>query len=61
MPSYPLPADREDTVIQRVLIRHGVTRDQIALLVTDLRRSVEHLAAHPQPVTDSAPRSGFHH
>lgn len=61
VPSYPLPADRQDTVIQRVLIRHGVTRDQIALLVTDLRRAVEHLTAHPQPVPATEPRSGFHH
>lgn len=61
VPSYPLPADREDTVIQRVLIRHGVTRDQIALLVADLRRSVDHLSSTPQPVPSAAPRSGFHH
>ncbi|MFJ3876229.1 glutamate decarboxylase [Streptomyces sp. NPDC090077] len=61
VPSYPLPADRQDTVVQRVLIRHGVTRDQIALLVEDLRRAVEHLAATPQPVPATAPRSGFHH
>ncbi|RSS50189.1 glutamate decarboxylase [Streptomyces sp. WAC07061] len=61
VPSYPLPADRQDTVVQRVLIRHGVTRDQTALLVDDLRRAVEHLTATPQPVPATAPRSGFHH
>ncbi|GAA3373758.1 glutamate decarboxylase [Streptomyces racemochromogenes] len=61
VPSYPLPADRQDTVVQRVLIRHGVTRDQTALLVDDLRRAVEHLTATPQPVPAAAPRSGFHH
>ncbi|MEU9714292.1 glutamate decarboxylase [Streptomyces sp. NPDC047976] len=61
VPSYPLPADRQDTVVQRVLIRHGVTRDQTALLVADLRRAVEHLTATPQPVPATAPRSGFHH
>ncbi|NXY92980.1 glutamate decarboxylase [Streptomyces sp. BR123] len=61
VPSYPLPADRDDTVVQRVLIRHGVTRDQIALLVEDLRRAVEHLKAAPPPKPAVAPRSGFHH
>lgn len=61
VPTYPLPADRQDTVMQRVLIRHGVTRDQIALLVSDLRAAVEHLVAHPQPVPTTEPRSGFHH
>ncbi len=61
MPSYPLPAARDDTVIQRVLIRHGVTRDQIALLVQDLRQAVDHLTATPPPVPATEPRSGFHH
>lgn len=61
VPSYPLPAARDDTVIQRVLIRHGVTRDQIALLVTDLRNAVDHLTATPPPTPATEPRSGFHH
>ncbi|MER5728223.1 glutamate decarboxylase [Streptomyces sp. NPDC002138] len=60
VPSYPLPADRGETVVQRVLIRHGVTRDQIALLVADMRRAVEHLTKAPPPVA-AAPQSGFHH
>ncbi|MFJ3921952.1 glutamate decarboxylase [Streptomyces sp. NPDC090022] len=62
VPSYPLPPDRQETVIQRVLIRHGVTRDQIELLAADVRRAVEYLTAAPpppSPVTGS--RSGFHH
>ncbi|MET9958345.1 glutamate decarboxylase [Streptomyces sp. NPDC006326] len=61
VPSYPLPADRADTVVQRVLVRHGVTRDQIALLAADVRRAVDHLTANPQPLPATAPRSGFHH
>ncbi|QES46838.1 glutamate decarboxylase [Streptomyces venezuelae] len=63
VPSYPLPADRDDTVIQRVLIRHGVTRDQIALLVEDMRRAIDHLTTTgPRGTGAEAPRqSGFHH
>ncbi|MEU3726811.1 glutamate decarboxylase [Streptomyces sp. NPDC031705] len=61
VPSYPLPADRHETVVQRILIRHGVTRDQTALLVEDLRRAVEHLTAAPQPVPATPPRPAFHH
>lgn len=60
VPSYPLPADRGETVVQRVLIRHGVTRDQIALLVGDLRRAVEHLTKAP-PTAAPTPQPGFHH
>ncbi|MDJ0379927.1 glutamate decarboxylase [Streptomyces sp. G-G2] len=60
VPSYPLPADRGETVVQRVLIRHGVTLDQIALLVNDLRRAVEHLTQAP-PTAVSTQQPGFHH
>ncbi|MEW2417328.1 glutamate decarboxylase [Streptomyces sp. NPDC046866] len=61
VPSYPLPPAQDGTVIQRVLIRHGVTRDQIALLAEDLRRSVEHFKTAPPPPLAEAPRSSFHH
>ncbi|MEO5877947.1 MAG: glutamate decarboxylase [Streptosporangiaceae bacterium] len=60
VPSYPLPADREQTVIQRVMIRHGIGRDEIALLVADLRRSLDHLTRGPNRPSDAA-RTGFHH
>jgi glutamate decarboxylase len=59
VPSYPLPPDRQDTVIQRVLVRHGIGRDKIGLLVDDLERSIDHLSAG-RPSTD-AERTAFHH
>ncbi|MFD4183001.1 glutamate decarboxylase [Rhodococcus sp. NPDC058514] len=58
VPSYPLPANRQETVIQRVLVRHGVSRDETALLAEDLRRSLVRLAAGTP--SDEA-RMGFHH
>ncbi|WP_284574331.1 glutamate decarboxylase [Streptomyces sp. 2P-4] len=61
VPAYPLPARRDDTVIQRVLIRHGVTLDQIALLAEDMRRALDHLREAPPTQPATAPRSGFHH
>jgi glutamate decarboxylase len=58
VPSYPLPADRQETVVQRVLVRHGVDRDEIELLAQDIRRAVTRLTeGRPH---DSA-RVGFHH
>ncbi|MGA4543500.1 glutamate decarboxylase [Uniformispora flossi] len=58
VPSYPLPPDRQDTVIQRVLIRHGVDRDEIDLLADDMRRAIKQLdSGHPH----DAKRGGFHH
>ncbi|HEV7758940.1 MAG TPA: glutamate decarboxylase [Acidimicrobiales bacterium] len=62
VPSYPLPPARQDTVIQRVLVRHGIGRDKIALLLDDLQRSLDTLdryAAGQRP--SDAERTGFHH
>ncbi|WP_419992397.1 glutamate decarboxylase [Streptomyces boninensis] len=59
VPAYPLPAHRDDTIIQRVLIRHGISRDKIALLADDIRTAVERLTAGVGTGTPEQP--GFHH
>jgi glutamate decarboxylase len=57
--SYPLPANREKTIIQRILIRHGVSRDLAQLLLEDLSKAIKHLKEHP--VQHSAAGPTFHH
>ena len=57
--SYPLPANRNTTIIQRILIRHGVSRDLAQLLLDDLARALEHLKANP--VLHSSASPTFHH
>lgn len=57
--SYPLPADRGTVVIQRILIRHGVSRDLAALLLEDLSRALAHLKENPVP--HSTAGATFHH
>jgi len=57
--SYPLPAKRQATVIQRILIRHGVSRDLAQLLLDDLGRALKHLQANPVPHSTAGPT--FHH
>lgn len=47
VPAYSMPAHREDLVIQRILVRHGVSIDLAALLLGDMRRALEHFVAHP--------------
>ncbi|MFJ5551709.1 glutamate decarboxylase [Streptomyces sp. NPDC093225] len=59
VPAYPLPPARDETVIQRVLIRHGITPDKIALLTDDLDAAVKHLLAGPGRA--ATPRPSFHH
>lgn len=62
VPAYSLPANHQDLIIQRVLVRHGVSRDLASLLVEDIKRSLDFFAKHPiiRPLGgDEA--SGFHH
>jgi len=57
--SYPLPADREQVIIQRILIRHGVSRDLAQLLLDDLSKALKHLQENPVPHSVAGPT--FHH
>jgi glutamate decarboxylase len=62
VPAYPLPADCEDVVVQRILVRHGVSRDLAELLVGDLHRALELLDSHPPSRSLSAREAGgFNH
>lgn len=59
VPAYPLPPRRQETVVQRVLIRHGISHDKVELLAADVRAALARLrngAGTPAPH-----RPGFHH
>lgn len=58
VPAYPLPSGRANTVVQRVVVRHGVSRDLAQLLLDDLRGALEDLRRRGG---GAEPRSGFHH
>lgn len=62
VPAYSLPADCQDLVIQRILVRHGVSRDLGSLLLEDMKRAIEHFQRHPikEHMTEEE-ASGFHH
>ncbi|MEA9391171.1 glutamate decarboxylase [Acerihabitans sp. TG2] len=57
--SYPLPMNRQETIVQRILIRHGVSRDLAQLLLEDIKRAIDHLTKNPVP--NSTAKPGFHH
>jgi glutamate decarboxylase len=61
VPSYPLPPERHETVIQRVLVRHGIGRDKVVLLVDDIKRGIDRLSKHGKATTDTGSQIGFHH
>ena len=62
VPAYSMPPAREDLVIQRILVRHGVSRDLAAGLLDDMRAALAHFEKHPvsAPLTDEE-ASGYHH
>jgi glutamate decarboxylase len=62
VPAYSLPADCQEQVIQRILVRHGVSMDLGMLLIGHIRDALEYFKNHPQdtPLTPTE-ASGFHH
>ena len=62
VPAYSLPANRQDLVIQRILVRRGVSRDLASLLVDDMKRSLDFFDKHPVHASMTAKEaSGFKH
>ena len=62
VPAYPLPAHMQDVVIQRILVRHGFSRDMAALFINDVKRAIEYFKNHPvsSPATQKE-SGGYHH
>jgi glutamate decarboxylase len=62
VPAYSLPPNREDLVVQRILVRHGVSRDLADLLLEDIRRSLVLLEKHPaaRPLSENE-AGGYNH
>ena len=56
VPTYPLPENRQDTIVHRILVRHGFSREMARLLVGDIKRSVGALTHESH-----APHTAFHH
>ena len=62
MPACSLPAECENTVVQRILVRHGFGRDEASLLMDDYRAAIAHFGSHPITVPMSEEEAGgFHH
>ena len=60
MPAYRLPANREEVIVQRVVVRNGFTCDLADMLVRDIRRHLEWFASQPGLIAkEESPQ--FHH
>jgi glutamate decarboxylase len=60
VPAYRMPANRQDMILQRVVVRNGFTQDLAGMLLRDIRRHLAWFATQPglKPTMDGA---GFHH
>jgi glutamate decarboxylase len=60
VPTYRMPANRQDAIIQRVVVRNGFTHDLASMLLRDIRRHLDWFATQPgfHPTLDGA---GYHH
>jgi glutamate decarboxylase len=60
VPAYSMPPNREDLVIQRILIRHGFTRDMAHALLLEMKDALDHFDEHPVDLTLVGAESGSH-
>ena len=60
VPAYPMPANRQDLIVQRVVVKEGFSRDMANLLLDDMRRALQQFATQPNK-TATAKGSHFHH
>jgi glutamate decarboxylase len=60
--AYTMPPKRKDLVVQRILVRHGFSKDLASLFVDDMQRSLQFFSEHPvaQPMTEGE-AGGFLH
>ncbi|HKF47391.1 MAG TPA: glutamate decarboxylase [Terracidiphilus sp.] len=61
VPVYPMPPKRRDLVVQRAVMRLGVSRDLVGLLLDDMRKAVEQLRKHPPATGSWHPAGGYNH
>ncbi|WP_051113945.1 glutamate decarboxylase [Actinopolymorpha alba] len=62
VPAYPLPANLQETVVMRIVVRNGFSLDLARFLLDDLRKSVEFLDRLQAPMPqEGRQRAVFHH
>jgi glutamate decarboxylase len=59
VPAYSLPANRQDMVVQRIIVRLGVSRDLAGLLVDNFKAAITYLTTHPSARQPDG--TAFHH
>ena len=60
VPAYSMPPNREDLVVQRILIRHGFTRQMAGELLTEMQAALDHFATSPAELVPAGAESAGH-
>jgi len=62
VPAYSMPKERTDLVIQRILVRHGVSKDIGSLLLKDMQSCIEYFKENPvqKPLKENT-HGGYKH
>jgi glutamate decarboxylase len=55
-----MPPNRSDLVVQRILVRHGFSRDLAGLLLEDFRRTLDYFSQHPVATPLAKHEAGGH-
>jgi glutamate decarboxylase len=58
VPAYTLTGTASDIAVQRALVRQGVDRDLVSLLLADFSATLAHFAKHPMTVAMTAEEAG---
>lgn len=62
VPAYSLPANAQNVVVQRVLVRQGFGYDMASILIEDITKAIEELKIHKPSVSmDEKHHGGFKH
>lgn len=61
VPAYPLPENAQDTIVQRIVVRNGLTMDLADSLITVLHEEVAYLDALQSPLPHPSSHPAFTH
>lgn len=60
VPAYPMPPNRQDLVVQRIVVKEGFSRDMADILLDDMRRALKWFESQPDFVSIKQGEH-FHH
>jgi glutamate decarboxylase len=60
VPAYSMPKNREDLVVQRIVVKNGFSHDMADMLLKDIKKSLDYFASQPG-MKKSVSGSSFHH